>query len=213
MWYYSDSGAITATFVGSAFSTANTLSQTIALSFSAPGANRWLVVALGWFSSSGFAISSVTIGGVVATQLVSSGGVFGTGLWGALVPTNATQNVVFVSTGVASSRIGIALYDLEGVGATINATGTVLATANPLVGSFSVPVGGALIGATFSESSGGTTNTWSGLTQDCDTHFSSGQFTISAAHGNYPSGNPSVSVSDTLTGLGGLTNAFAVFKP
>lgn len=79
-----------------------------AINIGAAAANRFVIAAVAYNTAT--AISSVTIGGVAATNIVSVGGV---GLWAAIVPTGTTA--VFVVT-MASSVAGMAIGCYYGTG-------------------------------------------------------------------------------------------------
>jgi hypothetical protein len=207
---------LTASYVGHGEDTSGSATSTINIAFDPAFSNRWLVIGLGWFGPGGMALTSVTIGGVAATQIVSSGGVFGAGIWAALVPTNGTQTVVTTYTGFVPSRVAVALYSVDGVGAALAASSSsfVVLSGGVESATFSIPAGGFGLGFAMNESPSHPTNTWANFTEDVDFQFSASIWSNTAAHDNFPSGRGSSTVTCTVTGSTPVgIGAFAAFGP
>lgn len=137
-------------------------------------ANRKIVVGIKDGIGNAVTISSVTIGGISASQVAvvtSSGDT--TAIWQADVPTGTTGDIVVTFSG-ANSRCGIAVYAVYGAAAAAHATATSIAT--PLSTSIDVPAGGILIGVAGSRNAGSTW-IWTNLIEDYDQSLSTSSFT------------------------------------
>jgi hypothetical protein len=146
------------------------------VSFSTARADRRLVAAV--FEQGGaVGISSVTIGGVSASQLVGSGGTTNplVSLWIAAVPTGTSGNVV-VQFGAGTANCAIAVWAVYGASSsTAFATATTSAAENPASESLSVPANGVAIAASRQVDN---TNafTWSGLAENFDATLETGRY-------------------------------------
>lgn len=163
-------------FLQGAVSTANQTTYTFSSqNLGTAASDRYIIAAI---STTGIAdaqinVSSVTIGGVSATQVVtnnfnsvSSGLV---ALYIAAVPTGTTGNVV-VTFDAGCARAGIALYRVTGLGsATASATGQDEdneGSANPSESTgINVPADGFAIGASFTQNQQSATAAWTGVTE------------------------------------------------
>lgn len=157
-------------------STANASSYTFSsASIGTAATGRLVVVGVGGVQGgSGFTISSVTIGGNAATALTTL--VEGTGggncayacLYGLTVDSGTSADVVVNwSAGLASCGIGVwAVYDL--LSTTPEDTGT--STTNGGSVSMDCSAGGVIIGYRHTQrnSTGGSTHSWSNLTERFD---------------------------------------------
>jgi len=146
------------------------------VSFSTAAADRRVVMAL-WEQGGAVGISSVTIGGVSASQLVGSGGTTNplVSLWIAAVPTGTSGNVV-VQFGGGTANCAIAVWAVYGIGSnTAFATATTSAAENPASESLSVPSNGVAIAASRLVTNT-TAFTWSGLTEDFDALLEVGRY-------------------------------------
>ncbi|MDN3278776.1 sialate O-acetylesterase [Frankia sp. RB7] len=132
-------------------------------SFSTAAANRTIVVGVtARQSGTAIAPSSVTIGGVTATPVVTlqsptTDGQF-TGLYSASVPTGTTGTVV-VNWPVSVTRCGVGIWAVYGIGASAPTTDTAAAQNGALAGlSVFIPPGGVAI--CYSGATGGGGWTW-----------------------------------------------------
>lgn len=133
-------------------------------------ADRYIIVGIQSRLSAGpHTVSSVTVGGVSATPVVTADrGTNSRGsIYIAAVPTGTTGDVVVtLSTGIL--RCGIALWRAVGIdSATPTDTETSVAETNDPAGSIDVPAGGFAVGVGLTNAL--TTATWTGLNEDSDT--------------------------------------------
>jgi len=130
--------------------------------------NRYVICSVET-NGTGAAISSVTIGGVGATQIVnalnSSGRV---SIWIAAVPTGTTATVVVVFAGGGENRCGIGLWAAYGINPT--AFDSKSSTANPGSVSLAIPYNGVVVGVAIGISA---TFTWTVLSENFDTTIGS----------------------------------------
>lgn len=207
------SSSYTATAVNSAAQTTYTFSSQ---SIGTAAANRYVVVGITAYTlSSSTSISSVTIGGVSATQLAQaySGGVNEdlSALYIAAVPTGTTADVV-ITFSTAPYRCGIGVYRvIDLLSSTPTNTYTASSTSNPLSVSADISAGGVAIAVAGMVNSGAAgTYTWAGLTERYDatvgfaaTHsgasadFASAQtgLTISSTYSQTPTDNGALAVA------------------
>ncbi|MCP5404697.1 MAG: hypothetical protein H6922_00510 [Pseudomonadaceae bacterium] len=155
--------------------------------------DRYVVVSFQHYSNTfGTAASSVTIGGVAATEVVNSfNGGSEASLWIANVPTGTSAYINITLDGSTNRRASTAyvLYGLESMTPVVTATGT---GAPPHDLSVSVPAGSVAVGANYAESCGGFT--WSGLTENVDSKVDTSR-RYSAASASFGSaGTQSISV-------------------
>jgi hypothetical protein len=155
--------ALTQVFTGNAGTTSATGSFTASgISFGAAAPNRSMACFVSTISGVGNIPTSVTIGGVAATEVVAVlNGNDRIGLWMASVPTGATGNVVVSVAGSFSCRI--MLYAIYGL-SSLTPAQTASSTATPLTDSVTVNGGGVVIAGAVSQA--GASAAWTGLTQD-----------------------------------------------
>lgn len=137
-----------------------------AIGVAAPG--RRIVVGVGLHNGTGAAISSLTIGGVPATQLVT---VQHPSSWGMaaifILQVDAGTTATIVINCSAANRVGVsvwAVYDL--LSETPTDTGT--STADPETDTLNIAAGGVALGIATVESNTGVTYSWTGLTERFD---------------------------------------------
>lgn len=177
---------------------------------------RRVVVGVGAINSASRTISSVTIGGIAATQIAfaegSGSGVFvPSGLYIAQVDIGTTASVVVTYSGSAN-RCGIGVFALSNM-TTSTASDSGTSTANPETKTLAVPPGGLAIGyATVYQSGGTPTFGWSGATERFDQilEASASSGSHSGACDNLPSGG-SVVVTATPTGFTAASGVFAAW--
>lgn len=138
-----------------------------ALGTAAP--DRRIVVEACGGSGFGETISTVSIAGIAATQVVTAGnGSERTDLWQAYVPTGTTGDIVVTWSGSnTKSSCAVGIWAVYGAKAT--AFDTVSDTdSNPATGSIDSPDGGGVIAALNHRANSATTYTWSGVGEDFD---------------------------------------------
>ena len=202
---YSGSPPLTLTYVDNQQNTVGSGATHPGMNFGPANPKRYLIAAIGIVSSSS-AITSVTIGGVTATQLVAVVSSFGsvrTAFFIAAVPTGTSGDVtVNAGSGGVSS---VALYSVVNL-----QSATPVATASnfgssPLSMSLNGTNGGFILSSAYMSGSPGATAAWTGLTTvDLNKQFGGGAQQHSAGQLIVTSSG-SKSLSVTLSG----TNAFS----
>src|SRR3990167_7975156 len=117
-------------------------------------------------------ISSLTIGGISASQVVSLSGTpssndYLAALWQATVPTGTTADIVVTFTN-PSSNCGIGIWAVYGAAAGAADTGS--SAADPAAVSLDIPADGIAIGA--HQGSASPSFTWTNLTENFDGNVS-----------------------------------------
>lgn len=163
--------------------------------------NRFIVVgAAARATANGRTISSVTIGGNSATQIVAvsaddGGNSRAAGLFGLVVPTGTTADIVVTFSG-AMTRAGVGIWRIMGL-RSATAKDTQTDTTSPTLSwTLDIPVGGVGIGVAFMNNNAGTT--WTGLTEDFDNVVESN--TITGAALKDVDGDSALSVTAAHTG-------------
>jgi hypothetical protein len=135
--------------------------------FGADDANRRITAAIAWRSTPAQTVSSLTIGGVGATAIVTGvTGLSAVAIYIANVPTGANGTVVITFSGTAL-RCGVGVYRMVNSTSTATATDTdVVTNSDPASLSVNVTAGGAAI-AVATHTQGGTA-TWAGVTERYD---------------------------------------------
>lgn len=196
-------------YQGQTFSAADASSYSFASQpFGAASATRLVVVGVSAFNAAAVTISSVTIGGVAATPLVTALGVDdnGTGrsqhgLYAATVPSGTTGTVdVVLST--TSSRCGVSIWTIDDL---LSATPTDTAKQDgtsdaSLLDTIDVAASGVLIGYAGCNGDGAQrTTSWAGVTEDFDT-FIELTSTHSGGHAVYGAAQTGLTLSATASG-------------
>lgn len=211
LWFYEDA-TLTLSYVGHAESAGTASSYTFTYTFSTANANRHLIAGVAFQSASSLTVA-VSIGGVSATPIGTKIGTTGNAemaFFYAVVPTNTTQTVVVTFSGGNAVQCGCGLYDLEGVtvlnDSMTTSTGLLTATLN-------VPAGGAVLGIDFASGSS-QSHSWTGITLDYTANVFSANWQYSGAHGNFATGNSSLTVTDTVGGtISSRAGAIILFSP
>lgn len=181
-----------------------------ARSLGAADSARYIVVGVG-ARNEAVAISSVTIGGVTASSIVSlesSPTRAIAALYGAAVPTGTTGDVVVTFASAGALNCCIALYRLLGYSTTAYATGTDNTIASNLLSTtIDIPSSGAAIGvrAEHTGSGSGPSTAWVGLaTADVAVNnlVESGATYVSVASSSGMSSETGRTVSCHTTGSG-----------
>ena len=152
---------------------------------------RHVVVTIGMMHNSGAGtVSSVTVGGVSATLVITRGSASaGASVWIyiAEVPTGTTATVTITMSGDTS--LGAATYILRNRATT---TATSSSTAEDPSLNLNIAAGGAAVGVSMVRD--GTVSTWTGLTENFDTDTRSGEW-FSGASGGTPGTPATISIS------------------
>jgi len=152
---------------------------------------RHVVVTIGMMHNSGAGtVSSVTVGGVSATLVITRGAnTSGASVWIyiAEVPTGTTATVTITMSGATS--LGAATYILRNRATT---TATSSSTAEDPSLNLNIAAGGAAVGVSMVRD--GTVSTWTGLTENFDTDTRSNEW-FSGASGGTPGTPATISIS------------------
>lgn len=207
-------GEITEGTPREATSTADSASYTFSsVDIDAAAANRQVVVCyfIGRSGVGAFSLSSLTVGGVSATELVGlmgAGNAYRVGIAIAEVPEGTTADVV-VTPSISGNRAAVAVYPIYGASTTALDTGTDTG-ADPLSDTLTTAKNGMVIACNVG--GGGGATTWSNITEDFDAVvetvmlYSSASDLIAAAG----SLSPSATTSEVNTYDGA---AFVSLKP
>ena len=161
-------GVATISFTDNAAETADGTSATFSgRAIGAASTDR--IVVIGVTCNAGEPITSATIGGISASEVVAgdaAGGTAYAALWQAPVPTGTTADIVVNFTGT-SFRTGLGVWAIYSASSTVTDTGS--STADPSTDTLNISAGGVAIGMA-NASGGGTlsTYTWTGLTEKFD---------------------------------------------
>lgn len=188
-------------FVSSSLDTSNGPSWTFSShAIGAPAANRTVIVAVTAFTAAATS-SSLTIGGVSATSVVSldTGNGFAE-IWQADVPTGTTGDIVVTFSGTGLRHCEIGVYAAYAITATKHDSGTHSGTAS-LTTDIAIPVNSVVVGVCYSEVTNAT-STWVGVTERYDA-LSENTAAYHGGDGTFSSSNASHTVSCTLAGAGG----------
>ena len=204
------SSSATATFITSnapgQFSSATHNHGTLSIGTAA--ADRYVLVAITANGSSTANLTSVTIGGVSATlyqnTTIGSGGSFCISAFAVLLVTTGTTANITLNYSGSFSRSAIGIYNLNGLGSStpVDHSSDSTASASTLSLTLNSTAGGVILGV-FSNrtTSGSTTVTWTGATEDYDTNVWGGLsvYVASSSHGSTASSTQNITVSPTMT--------------
>lgn len=161
-------------------------------------------------------ITSVTIGGISATQCASysfGGGI--TAIYGAIVPTGTTATVVVNFSGT-QDRCGVAVYTTTDLKSFIAFdSGGDADGASPFSAAIDIPTGGFVIAGVGTHNSVSGTWTWgSGMEGDVAQGIEANRYFV-AGHGNFDEAESNFTVQVSFSGSSGDHRAFlaASFEP
>lgn len=173
------------------------------LSFGSAAADRIVVACVsGSASSTGRTVSSATIGGVTATEVVFTAcsdarGVLG--IYVASVPTG-TSGTVSVTWSGSMARSNAIVYAMYGAGSG-TAHDTVSNSSSPTSsGTIDIPADGGLIGFSYDQNNTSHTCTWTGVTEDIDAQLQSSGRNHSAGHADEMAGETGRTLQAAWTG-------------
>jgi len=188
--------------------TANASSNTTSLgynftsqNFGAESADRYILVGVAGQGASAAAVSSVTIGGVSATQLFSASSSTATvAFWIAAVPSG-TSGTIFIQWAAQRSRCAAVVWALTGLqSATAIDTGSAANSGSgALSDTIDVSAGGVAVAMAYDTGTGSRTWTWTGLTEVVDTTFASGR-SYTGASANFTAGQSGLTVQAAPSG-------------
>lgn len=167
----------------SSVSTADQTTYTFSgLSLGTADAAREIVVATSSRGSSNEVPSSVTVGGISATQIFSTGGagdLSHIGIYRASVPTGTTGDVVVTFPG-SQVRCAVQVWRMLGAAAGTHATASdETVSSGVLTTSIAVPAGGAVVAMIYAGVATGCT--WTNLTENSDGDFESERYSAASA--------------------------------
>lgn len=171
---------------------------------------RRIIVTVSGRQSTVPSISSLTVAGSTATQVVqqtSSSGNARTAIYIVTLSTGTTGDVV-VTWASGVQRCGIGVYSVTGLTSN-TAHDTLTSTADPATGTIDVPDNGFIVGIGYSN---GVPNTWAGITEDFDTDIEAG-----SGHGgasdNFATGELGRTITFNPTGTIDITMSVASWGP
>ncbi len=204
--YYSNAISVTlGTPVESNKSTTTATSHTFSAVAIGTAASDRLVAVCAGNSGYGQTISSVTVGGVSASQEVAVYYTSALDIWVAAVPTGTTADIVVTFTG--SAECGISVWPIYGASGTIYDTLS-HSNANPLTGTIDCEAGGAIVAGCSGSGPDTLSWTWVGVTEDHDVEFSSDGH--SGASDTFTSAQTGLTVSATATGTANGSKMVAI---
>lgn len=166
-------------------------------------ADRVVLVAVGVRSATaGVSISSMTIGGVSATELAeaSTGSNVSVAVYGLLVTSGTTATIV-VTPSASCQRCQIAVYEMTGTGGSTTTSATATDITSPTSTTITIPVNGAAVAGAFGQSASAVgTATWAGLTKDADEDLENTNNRFTSARLNSASGAVGLSIGVTWSG-------------
>jgi hypothetical protein len=165
-------GAPVVAFTDSAVDPTNTTTYTFTLDFGAAAGDRYLIATPSTRGSgTGAAISSVTIGGVTATEVINTTALLatvynGAAIFIAAVPTGTSGDVV-VTYANSQLRAGCGLYQVTGLSSSTAHDTATDSGSDPLTDTIDVPAGGFIVAVAVGE---GTPPifTWTGVDESYD---------------------------------------------
>ena len=142
-------------------------------------ANRHVVLVIG--TGGNITISSATVGGVSAAEIVKAegGDNMRTHIYIAAVPTGTTADVVVTQSGTSNGGVGV--WAMYGASATAHDTLTSTSTSNPVTGTIDIAENGAAIGGIYANRYLLPTYVWTGLTEKYDQQSHVAVYALSGA--------------------------------
>lgn len=182
-------------------------------SFGAAAGDRYIVVGVVSRSANAASISSVTIGGVSATevnQIRNSADGFSTlaGMFIAAVPTGISGTVA-VSYSTTMIRSAIVVWRLVGSTGVVAAHGT--GTGAVLETSMNVPAGGVACAIVYNHVA--ATATWAGVTEDTPMTLIESTASYTSGSENFATEQVGLTVGCTLSAYGYSAFSAAAFEP
>ena len=176
---------------------------------------RAVLVVLHGGATSLRSINYLTVGGILATPCALAsvnGGV--TAIYGALVPSGTTADVVLAWSG-SQDRSACSTYATEDIASfTPFDTGSDLDNSSPYSTSLDIPEGGFALAGLGTHNSSSGTFTWSGLSGDAQVNVESNRWFVSGS-GSFASAQTGLTTQVAFSGSSGVGRPFlaASFSP
>lgn len=195
------SSPVTISYIGTTTNTADTATYTFTdHAIGTASADRVVLVAVSLRSpTAGVSISSMTIGGVSATEIVeaSTGANATSAIYGLLVTSGTTATIV-VTPSATGQRCQVSVYAMTGNGGSTTAHATATDTTAPSSTTIDIPINGSAVGISYAVDSGAVgAATWAGLTEDNDATLENTSNAYSAAHLDSTGGATGLSIGVT----------------
>lgn len=182
-----------------------------AMDLGTAASDRRIIVGVGSRAASAITVTSVTVQGISATQIVAvANGNTNADIWLASVPTGTTGDVV-ITFSASSARQGCAVWSMTGASSgTAHDTGSSTA-ANP-TDTINCPANGAIVGFVFNGTNSGT-STWTGITEDIDLDIGPGSSLTTGASLEFATTQTGLAVTCTLGTSSAPAGVFASWGP
>jgi hypothetical protein len=190
-------------YIGDASDTSNSISYTFSgQSIGTASNDRVVLVTVGARQNSAITLSTVTIGGVSATQIAYAqfvgSGTEHSAIYAAKIPSGTTADIVVTFTD-AALRCAIGVFAMTGSGVAASDTdSTTSNSSGAFTASVDVPDNGSVLCAAWAGASGATSWTLSGVTEDFDIQPEISANALASGHDNYETGQ-AVNLTATAT--------------
>jgi hypothetical protein len=208
VFVYDELGEVTITFLDHDEATATANNHTFT-GMTLPTGN--CIACFGFLGGSSRAVTSVTIGGVTATQIGSA-------------PGTTRQVAMFIATGVTGPT-GDVVITLDGnssawacdtfsiVGAT-SAASTATSVATDPTASMSCDASGAILGVAGAGAASSPSATWTGIAEDSDQNYGTSNLQcLTTAHTNFATAQVGLTVLCDFSTSAASAGLFAAFNP
>jgi hypothetical protein len=185
------------------------------VSIGAEASDRVIIAAVYSRANASVVEPTLTVAGISASAIVASADGSATPgyqrctLFAVSVPTGTTGNIVATFSGT-QSRCAVDLFRMTGTSVTAYDTAT--STSDPSTLDVDVQAGGCIVAASLNYLSGGSSATWSGVTESTDASVESTNTECSSGIGNFGSAATPQSVSVDFTGSTLITSVCASFS-
>lgn len=216
---FDDFTPVTFTFQDNQEATATDTTHTFSsMGIGTAASDRYVLACLSWQGSAATrTVSSVTIGGVTATQVGSTAnaGSFSfrsTAMFIALVPSGTTADVV-ITVNADAVNWACVTYSAAGLLSATPAS-TATSTAADPTASMSCDANGAIIGCAVTGAASSPSATWAGIAEDSDQNYgASSQQCFSTAHTNFSTAQSGLTCTCDFSTANGSGGVFAAFNP
>lgn len=206
--YPMSSGTTTITFLSSGINTSDQTNYTFSsIGLGSSNSSRYIIVAAHGIHNVARTLNSVSVAGISATQIQNLSFASGTravGIFVAPVPSGTSGDIVLNFSG-AMGRAGYgAWYLISSTDATsaYASGGTATLSGSDLVLSLGTPSGGAAVAAVVESSTSGTvTCTWTNITEDYDSAYTTEANTQGQSGANISTDGSTISVTNTITNV------------
>lgn len=210
---YFDGSIVTLTYQDHAETTSAGSSHSfVAMGVGSASADRYIIAAFGFRAAAGTTISSVTIGGVSATEAVFvENGTQHAAIYVALVPSGTTATVV-INTSAICGFVYCTTNSITGIGS-VTPSSTASSIAAAPTAAMSCLANGAIFGCANVTGGGTISATWSGLSEDSDRNLGATFDCFSSAHISTTSDLSGLACTCTFTATTASAGVFATFNP